>query len=114
MPRDLRIASISAISSSIGGWLGPDFAPPFLAGKAALDPDWELTSLLLAAEDRRPMNPPTTHSTMQRPSNDRPNHTAGEKMILDAQVPSATAAFHSNLRRPLKYSAIGASAKPMP
>jgi hypothetical protein len=51
---------------------------------------------------------------MQRPSNERPNHTAGEKMIFDAQVPRATMAFHSNLRSPLKYNAMGASAKPMP
>src|SRR5215217_2185151 len=111
MPRDFSSASISAISSSIGGWVRP--VAPFLVGSAPAV-DWALTSLLFAAEDRRPMNPPTTHSTMQRPSNDRPNHTAGEKIILDAQVPTATTAFHSNLRSPLKYNAIGASAKPMP
>ena len=35
-------------------------------------------------------------------------------MILDAQVPKATTAFQSNLRSPLKYKAIGASAKPTP
>jgi len=68
----------------------------------------------LAADDRRPINPPTTHSTTHRPSKDKPNQTLGEKMILDAQLPTATIAFHSNLRSPLKYNAIGASAKPMP
>src|SRR5512133_194098 len=102
MPRDLRSASISAISSSIGGWLRPALPVPFLAGKA-LAVDWvALTSLLLAPELRRATSPPTTHSTMQRPSKDKPNHTAGERMILEAQVPNATRAFQSNLRRPLK------------
>jgi hypothetical protein len=51
---------------------------------------------------------------MQRPSKLKPNQTAGEKMILEAQVPKAMAAFQSNLRSPLKYKAMGARAKPTP
>ena len=81
--------------------------PPRLAcaflGWQSTGVDWAFVSLLLAAEDRRPISPPTTQSTMHRPSNDKPNHTAGEKMILDAQVPKATTAFQSNLSSPLKY-----------
>jgi hypothetical protein len=116
MPRDFRSASISASSSSIGGSLCrdfPDVLPDFLAGNALAD-DSALTALLFAPVDRRAISPPTTHSTTQRPSNERPNQTAGDKMILEAQVPNATIASHNNLRRPLKYKAIGASAKPMP
>ena len=79
---------------------------PFLAGKA-LAVDSALTSLLLAAGDRRATSPPTTHNTMQRPSKLKPNQTAGEKMILEAQVPKAMVAFQSNLRSPLKYKRNG-------
>ena len=84
---------------------------PFLAGNA-LAVGSALTALFLAADDRRAISPPTTHSTTHRPSKDRPNQTAGDKMILEAQVPNATIASHSNLRSPLKYRAIGASARP--
>ena len=111
MPRDLSSASISAISSSIGGALRRAFPASVLAGKA-LPVDSALTALFLW--DRRPIIPPTTHSTIHRPSRERPNQTAGDKMILDAQVPNATIASHSNLRSPLKYKAIGASARPTP
>src|SRR4030095_7478130 len=113
MPRDLRSASISAISSSIGGSLFCPLRAPFLAGKA-LAVDSALTALLLPPADRRAISPQTTHSTTHRPSNERPNHTGGDKTILEAQVPNATIAFHSSVKRPLKYKAIGASARPMP
>src|SRR4029450_13962996 len=113
MPRDLRSASISAISSSIGGSLFCPLRAPFLVGKA-LAVDSAVTALLLALGDRRAISPPPPHTTPHRPSNERPNHTAGDRMILEAQVPNATIASHSSLRRPLKYKAIGASAMPMP
>src|SRR4030095_14774051 len=80
MPRDLRSASISAISSSIGGSLFCPLRAPFLGGKA-LSVVWALPALLLALGDRRAISPPTTHSTTHRPSNERPNHTAGDRMI---------------------------------
>ena len=46
--------------------------------------------------------PPTTHSTRQSASSESPNHTAGEKMIFDAQLPIATMASHSSRSNPLK------------
>ena len=46
--------------------------------------------------------PPTTQSTTHRPSRARPNQTAGDKMIADAQLPTATTPSQSRRSRPLK------------
>src|SRR5215213_1576424 len=104
MPRDLSSASISAISSSIGGVGG--LLPPLrlaavVAGSDPAEGDADADVDFLPAT-RRARRPPTIHSTRQRPSSARPNQTAGEKMISDAQLPTATIPFQSKRSRPLK------------
>src|SRR5215207_7487899 len=103
IPRDLSSASISAISSSIGG-AGCLPAPlrlvAVVAGSDPAEGDAGADVDFLPAI-RRARRPPTIHSTRQRPSSARPNQTAGEKMTSDAQLPTATMPFQSKLSRPL-------------
>ena len=100
IPRLLRMASISAMSSSTGaaGWpLAAGLRRADSAGRAATAfvPAVPVTAGALAGA-RRARAPPTTQSTMHRPSSESPNQTAGEKMIRDAQPPRATTPFHSS------------------